>query len=412
MPTPPSFSKLVVLVAGLLVATGLVAFGTGDDYELQVLVPSAEGALEGAPAFIDGFPAGTVTDVGVQGDSAKLTVEIDEEHAPLHAGTVARIGWNSLLGRRLVEVMPGPEANPELPDGQLVESDYERVELDDVMAALDAPTRRHVQQLVSQLDATLQGRERDLNRTLDTAGPFVGELGAVLEQIGGDGPAIRSLVSRLRQITATLAARDRETAQTVTNLSALVQETVTQQRNVAAALAELPATASAGTRFFRTVPPAVDRTVALLHDVRPATQRLPSVARKLNPVLSDLRPTVDRLRPTLAAARSLLRQTPGLLDTGAQTLPEAESAVRAFQPAVTFLRPYTPEVIGFLNNWASLFSAKNSEGHFGRALVPASGSSLSNNPGVLPPGMTQWGAPAPGQLVGQPWTDANGDQVR
>jgi phospholipid/cholesterol/gamma-HCH transport system substrate-binding protein len=246
MPTPPSFSKLVVLVAGLLVATGLVAFGTGDDYELQVLVPSAEGALEGAPAFIDGFPAGTVTDVGVQGDSAKLTVEIDEEHAPLHAGTVARIGWNSLLGRRLVEVMPGPEANPELPDGQLVESDYERVELDDVMAALDAPTRRHVQQLVSQLDATLQGRERDLNRTLDTAGPFVGELGAVLEQIGGDGPAIRSLVSRLRQITATLAARDRETAQTVTNLSALVQETVTQQRNVAAALAELPATASAG----------------------------------------------------------------------------------------------------------------------------------------------------------------------
>ena len=407
--------KLLVVGVGMLALAliGALQMTGGDDtYELEFLMPSADGMYPGAAATAGGFTVGEVSAVAVQGDQARITVEIDPSNAPMHAGTLARIGWNSLIGRRQLELSPGPATNPDLPSGKLIESSVERVELDDIVATLDEPTRAKVQELVGTLEQTLEGNAVSLNQTLDSAGPFVQALGEVLRGVGQDGPAIKSLVTRLHKITSTLSDRDQELAATVENLGLLVESAAQQQTQITEALDDLPATLEAGTEFFGNVPAAVDETVPLLEDLRPATDQLPAVAAKLNPVLTDLRPTVAELRPTLAAASSLLSETPGLLDAGSATLPSLESALGSLQPAVTFLRPYTPEVIGFLTNWTSLFSAKNAAGHFGRALVPASATSFNSNPGILPPGMTQWEAPSPGQLVGQSWTDANGDAVR
>jgi phospholipid/cholesterol/gamma-HCH transport system substrate-binding protein len=179
----------------------------------------------------------------------------------------------------------------------------------------------------------------------------------------------------------------------------------------------LPGTVAAGTTFFDKVPAAVDNAVPLINSLQPTIHQLPRLAARLNPVLTDLRPTVSELRPTLASARQLLGVTPGLLDAGSATVPDITTVLGRLEPAVSFLRPYTPEVIGFLTNWTSLFSAKNSAGHYGRALVPASISSFNSNPtGIIPPGMSQWQAPGPGANAavanGTQVLDANGDAIR
>jgi phospholipid/cholesterol/gamma-HCH transport system substrate-binding protein len=401
-------SAAVVAVVGV----GVMKVMPHHDYELQLLMPSAEGSFVGARTMIDGQEVGHVKDVSVEGNHAKVTVEVDSAHAPLHAGTTAHITWNSVIGRRQVELVPGPAKNPELPSGKVVDSSTERVELDDLVAALDAPTRAKVQKLVAGLQSTLHGSEGDVRSTLDSAGPFVQAIGEVLKGVGQDGPAIRRLVMQLHSMTSTLSSRHTELAATVQNLTALVSSAAQQQEQIKAALDEVPGTVQEGSAFFSRVPAAVDQTVPLLNDLRPATKQLPSVAHNLNPVLTDLRPTVAALRPTLQAARALLGVTPDLLDSTHATIPGIDDAVSSLQPAVAFLRPYTPEVIGFLTNWTSLFSAKNAAGHFGRALVPFSASQLNDNPGILPPGMTQDKEPAPGSIIGQAWTDANGDGVR
>lgn len=405
------------LAAGAVAALALVGIVavTGDDvdaYEVRMLMPSAEGAIEGATAMVNGHGVGRVTDIGVQGGQALVTVRIDEEFAPLHAGTRARIRWNSILGRRNLELLPGPERNPELPSGKTISSDIERVELDDVLAALDSRTRKNVQGLVKELQSTLGGNEKQLRNTLTQAGPFVEALGEVLDGVGQDGAAIRSLVKDLHGVTRVLATRDQELGRTVGNLSSLLRSVAAQQKQVKAALQEAPGTLQAGTEFLGRVPRAVDAAVPLLEDLQPATRQLPALARHLNPVLRDLRPTVDALRPTLGSLQSLLQFTPGLLDSAHATVPELESALYAAGPAVSFLRPYTPEVIGFATNWTSIFASKNMSGHYGRALITTSASALNSNPGILPPGLEQDPAPAPGSLVGQAWTDANGDTVR
>lgn len=403
------------LIGGVVAAVavvGLKAASGEDPYRLDVVTPAADGLVTGSEVRIGGQDVGEVAEIKVEGDQARLLLDLDPDNAPLHAGTTVHVRWNSVVGRRYVDVTPGPQSNPALPEGKMLKADTERVELDDIVKALDEPTRAKVKKLVSQLDTTLNRSDADINATIEEAGPFVEGLGEILEGVGKDGEAISALVTNLRQVTQALSARDAGVADTVQDLRALVAVAVRQAGQVRTALDEVPATLRTAKAFFGKVPGAVDETVPLLDDLQPAIAKLPSVARRLDPVLRDLRPVVAELRPTLNAADELLQETPGLLSIATQTVPDLETALAQLQPAVSFLRPYTPEITGFLTNWASLFSAKNGAGHFGRALIPASVSSFNSNPGILPPFMFQAQEPEPGSLIEQPWTDANGDGVR
>lgn len=404
------------IAAALLLAIGVTRF-SGDSYDVRFQMASFNSGYKNASVTIAGQVVGKISDLRVVDGQAVVTASIDKAYAPLHAGTQARLAWRNAIGARTLDITPGATTNPALPSGKLIRATSEPVELDDVLASLDAPTRANLQKVVAQLKATLTGNEANLNKTVATAGPLVGALGDVLKGVGQDGPAIKALVTDLNALTTRLNTRDAKTAQTLVKLRRLVGAAASQQQEISAALDDLPGTVEAGTAFFDKVPGAVDKAVPLIHDLTPTVRQLPQVAAKLNPVLSDLRPTVNELRPTLSSARQLLAVTPGLLDAGSATVPDVDSALGRLEPAVSFLRPYTPEVIGFLTNWTSLFTAKNSQGHFGRALVPASVASFNSNPtGIIPPGMTQWNEPGPGAngavANGTQVLDANGDAIR
>lgn len=398
-------------VALLVVGIGVVLVAQ-DDYELKVLMRNADHAIyPGGQVRLNGQQVGEITDVGVQGDQALVTAAVDGDHAPLPAGTTARISWLSVVGTRVLELVPGKQGNPDLPSGKMVTSKVERVEIDDLLATLDGPTRKRVQGLVKRLDTTLRGRDKDVQSTLKTAGPSIRALGDVMRAVGEDGPAIRSLVNRLRKMTGELANRDDELAQTVQSLGTLTSRAGKKQESLKEALGELPSTMQEAQRTLGDVPKTVDATVPLLADLRPATRQLQRVSGNLSPVLKELRPTVADLGPTLRSGRALLGETPGLLDSAHATLPDVNDAVTGLQPAVEHFRPYTPELAGWLSNWTSIF-ASQSNGNYVRTLIPASATSFTDNPGLLPPGMSRDPKPAPGSIVDQPWTDANGDGVR
>lgn len=390
---------------------------TSNPYEVRFQMTSFSSGYKSAQVTIGGNVVGSITDLRVVNGQAMVTASIDSAYAPLHAGTQARLAWRNAIGARTLDITPGSEKNPVLPSGMVIHTAAEPVQLDDVLASLDAPTRANLQAVVANLQKTLGGNEGNLNRTAATAGPLISALGDVLSGIGQDGPAIKTLVTELTALTTRLNTRDANTAQTLLKLRTLVSAAAGQQQQIRAALDALPGTVASGTSFFSKVPATVDKAVPLLADLTPTLHQLPQIAAKLNPVLTDLRPTVSALRPTLASARQLLGVTPGLLDSGSATLPGVTTSLGRLEPAVSFLRPYTPEVIGFLTNWTSLFSAKNSAGHFGRALVPVSSTSFNSNPtGILPPGISQWLDPGPGANAavanGTQVLDANGDPIR
>lgn len=395
----------VVLAAG--VAIGMAT--SSSPYQLQFIMDSAEGTFAGNRAMIGGREAGTVEKVEVRDDKALVTVNLDDDFAPLHAGTDARISWQAVLNERFLEILPGPDSGPVLPSGSRVQSHYERVELDQLLATLDPTTLKDTNSVVQQVAAALKGRDQGLKGTLQYGGPAFNALGEVLQGVGSDGPAIRDLVTQLHQVTSTLSARGARLSGTVNNLGDLTGAAASQQQALSDGIAQLPSTLSATRTTLDKVPGAVDQTVPLLKDLQPATAKLPGIAANLSPVLADLRPAVAQLKPTLGSAESLLDRTPGLIDSAHDVLPGATDVVTRAEPAVAFLRPYTPELTGWLTNWTGIWAGRDKVGGYARALLTTSASALGDNPGVIPPGQRRDERPAPGSLVGQPWTDANGD---
>jgi phospholipid/cholesterol/gamma-HCH transport system substrate-binding protein len=406
---------LTAMVAAVLVlattAAGVMSFN--GPYRVTVMLDNAANLIEGSLIKVNGFDAGTIESLDVVDGRAQLSLVLDREYAPLHDGATAAIVWKALLGERLVNLTDGPVGNAEIPSGGMLMGEQPSpVELDTVLAALDPPTRATLNSLTRNLDETLSGSEADLNATLRTAGPAIGALGDVLRGLGTDGEAVRQLVTRLNETMTILARRDGDVSRVVDQLGGAVDQIVAQREALGESLRELPPTLRQARTTLDSVPGTVEEVTPLLGALAPATARLPGVAADLRPLLSDLRPAIADLRPTLDSASELLQFTPGLLDSGTATVPAIEETVAGITPALAFLRPYTPELAGFLTNWNSANANFDRNGHYARIYVTAGAENVNANPGVLPPGTTKNLAPLPGELVGQPWTDAFGEGMR
>ncbi|MBZ5735312.1 MlaD family protein [Nocardioides sp. TRM66260-LWL] len=404
--------SIAAVVIATLACLGIRAVSARDPYTLTMLMPAADGTFVGAKVVEGGQQVGHVSDLGVRDGQAAVTITLDDAFAPVPAGTNARIKWESVLGARIVELTPGKASNPPLASGHLVTGNLEGVEIDDLLATLDAPTRAQVKKLVGNLDSTLAGHETDLNRTLLEAGPTFKTLGAVAAAVGQDGPAIRQIVQQLHGVAATVAGRDQRLAASVRRLNTLTAAVAGQQQALSQTLARLPGTIDAATTTLNGVEQPVTDTRAVLRTLRPTADRLPAVAADLRPVLADAAPALARLPRTLSSADSLLKRTPDLVAGANDLLPDLNSSLLQVNPMVAFLRPYTPELVGWLSNWTSLFASQNASGNYARALITASASSLDDVQSRVPVGQKQDARPAPGSLAGQPWTDANGDAIQ
>jgi phospholipid/cholesterol/gamma-HCH transport system substrate-binding protein len=205
----------------------------------------------------------------------------------------------------------------------------------------------------------------------------------------------------------------------VTNTNAFAGQVATQQHQLSDSLKELPPALRETNATLHAIPPAVDPTDDLLKDLRPATAQLPGVANDLVPFMHDLRPTVHDLGPALESARDMLKYSPDFLDSTKHAFPDLKDFFKGYQPAVSFLRPYVPEAIGWLQNWGKNFGAFDSQGHLWAATLGEVGPQAFDEDITNPPPLTQDQTPAPGEVVNQKWNDpdkpkrdANGSPVK
>ncbi|WP_445187809.1 MlaD family protein [Pseudonocardia sp. Cha107L01] len=410
MTTLKNFRSTILGVVLLAVAL-VVGYNSWprESYAVQVVLPSAENLAVGGKVWINGFDSGWVQDIKVKDGKAVVTAGIARENAPLHTGTTSRVQWYAALGERILSIYPGPATNPEIPNGALLEAKADQVEVDQVLAALDTPTRQKLNGLIQSLHTTTKGKEQNIQATLQSAGPTVQAAGAIFDAVGRDGPAIHALVTQLRQMIEVTARQQNDIRGTVDGLDRFSSNVATAQSQLSDTLKELPPTLRVANDTLGDIPPAADAASKMLKDLRGATKNLPAIADDLEPVLHDLRPTLHKLRPGLVALGDFLQRSPELLDNTHQVLPQAQTFVEEYQPAISFLRPYTPELQGWLQNWGKNFGSYDSQGHLWAAnLGEASTQAFDDDP-VAPPPIKQVGEPKPGATIDQPWDDANQD---
>jgi phospholipid/cholesterol/gamma-HCH transport system substrate-binding protein len=400
-----------VLVVGLLTAAGMTWLGGGRGYEVTFVFPHATNLFAGSRAQIQGFPAGQVKGLEVRDGQALVRVAVDDDHAPLRAGTTARIDYQSFPGERLVAILPGPESNAALPDGAMITGNTARVELDQILTALDPETRESLRRLIPELDAALAGHEDDLAATLEAAGPALDALAGVLEALGQDGPALHRLLGSVRDMSERLVTRKDAVRQTIDGFDRNLAATAHRAEALAQGLDQLPGTLQAAESVLGKVPAATAVALPLLSDLLPAAQALPAAAADLRPFLAELRPTLADLRPVLVSLSAFLDQTPGLLDQTHAVVPPFTGVVSSLLPVFDFLRPYSPELAGLVSNLSSASANYDTHGHFLRVWTTFGTTSMVDS-NVLSALVRREPARAPGELEGQPLTDAAGSPVR
>ncbi|MGH9136383.1 MAG: MCE family protein [Acidimicrobiales bacterium] len=231
-----------VLVASALVATGCgLVGGGGDTYSVSVFFPRAVALYERSNVRVLGLPAGTVTDIEVEGDRVRVVLELDSD-IPVPVDATAALVPQSLIGERYVQLMPawieGDDRLQDLPADERVielEQTIVPVEPDDALAAtnefLQSLNPEGLGRLIGNLAETLDGNGATLNSALASITGLVDTFAARDEQLA-------AIVENLDVLTSTLAGREAQIGRVLDSFAqattVLAQERQSIERFVAA----------------------------------------------------------------------------------------------------------------------------------------------------------------------------------
>ncbi len=196
------------------------------------------------------------------------------------------------------------------------------MQLDEVLKALNGPTRKNLQQTLGELgDAFDKGLAKSFNKSLPDQGPAFKFTAIVTEALLGRRP--HDLSGVVRDFGTTAAALDRSPARLkslLQNFNVFARSLAIEDDNLQAAVGELPRTlAAAG--------PALDS----LNRSFPPTRRLAVTAlpgvRSSRPAIAALRPLVAQLAGVVGEdelrglSRDLRGSTPGLVRLSNRSVP-------------------------------------------------------------------------------------------
>jgi phospholipid/cholesterol/gamma-HCH transport system substrate-binding protein len=288
-------------------------------YTVSAAFPSANNIRTNAPVRIAGVEVGKVTKIEHDADGAQaaiVSMRIERRGLPIHRDATMKIRPRIFLeGNFFVDVQPGSASAPKLHDGDRIPINQTAapVQLDQVLSALQAPTRRDLQGILRELSSGLgDGGARALNRSIPFWAPAYRDTSIVTDAL--QGTEDHDLSRFIEHEGTTAAALDRH----ATALKALIVDFDTTAATLAAhdeqlssAVAELPRTLRAAEPALRTLNAAFPPVRRLIHDARPA---------------------VRSSSPTLDAAVPFVRQVRGLVSE-----PELRGLSRDLRPVVPSL---------------------------------------------------------------------------
>ena len=373
-------------------------------YQVQIDFDEATQLSDTADVRISGVTVGRVRKTVLHGQRTRATIAIKPEYAPIPNDTRAILRLKTLLGETYIELTPGSKGSGALPDNAVLDPGQvaPTVELDEVLRAVDADTRRALQRFLKGLAAGVDDRGSDLNAALGNLEPVAGQTNDLLTVLDSQRGAVRRLVADTGTVFDALGQRQGELRGLIVEGDRVLRSTARRNQDLAETVRILPTT---------------------LREARPTLADLELLVGDATPVVRDLRPAARALGPTLVDAVALAPElerlfgdVDRLIDVSRTALPAATRFVKAAQPVFEVLVPTLAEarpVVEFLeqnkrefvtmwaniaaDNQASQIGANGKRLHYIRALVPITSEGLvasdqrfgtnRHNPSIAPGGL-------------------------
>lgn len=376
---------VAALAVGIVLAA-IVIFSGDSGLSYKLLFETGGQLVPGNQVLVGGQAIGTIDEITLTDDAqAEVAISVDE---PLHQGTTASVRATSLSGiaNRYISIAPGPNSEPEIPDGTTIPSDKTTspVDLDQLFNTLDKPTRTALQNVIKGQAAIYSGNNEAARATYKYFAPGLQATTRLLSELTRDQTSLsRFLVQGSTALGAIAQRRDDLSALTENANRAFGAIAARNQEFDRALVALPPAMRQANTTFVN--------LRAALDDLDPLITDLGVVAPALPGFLRNLQDTVNPASPVFHDLRlSITKPGPNNdLNDSLALLPGAERAVRASvdptinalndsQHVVDFAVPYTPDLLGFISKFGEVTAYYDANGHYARVL-PASANLFAYN---------------------------------
>jgi phospholipid/cholesterol/gamma-HCH transport system substrate-binding protein len=352
-------------------------FGGGSGYTVTAEFQSASQLVNGNQVMIGGRAVGKVKSISLAPNGlARVKFTVDSDFAPLHEGTQAVIRVNSLSGiaNRYVSLTLGPTAENPIPDGGTIPAakTQSAVDLDAILNSLDEPTRKGLQNIIRGSAANLDGKGTQASESLKYLSPALSTTAQLTDELARDQVEFQRFVTDTSGVVTTLASRSTDLSELVANANAFSHAIGSQSASLSQALAVLPATLQNGTKTFSNLHGTLDDLDVLVNESKPATKHLAKFFSELRPLLRDADPTIRDLNTLIRAPGAnndlieLLSKQPSLTNLAKQDFPRTIQALQKSQPVIDYIRPYSPELTGWLTRYSQSASPYDGNGHFAR----------------------------------------------
>ncbi len=281
-----------------------------------------------------------------------------------------------------------PQLRAEADDGATLGLDKTTpiVDLDQLFATLDERTRRSLQQVIQGTAASLKGRGKEANQGAKYFSPAISTSARLDNEVDRDQQAFEDVIVHGARVTTALAERRDDLSNLVANAATTAGAIGDENQALAETLDRLPPTLRQANTTFVNLRATLTDLDRLTDASLPATKRLAPLLRALRPLVADARPTIRDLRLLVTNPGAdndlidLLRKAPRLEALAKPTFAHSITALRKSEPVVSFIRPYTPDFVGWLRDFGQGGSNYDANGHYARIQPMFNAFSFTSNP--------------------------------
>jgi phospholipid/cholesterol/gamma-HCH transport system substrate-binding protein len=356
----------------------------GTDFrEVEAELETAQAVTpgQGQTVNIAGVEVGQIASVRLEDGKAIVGMKIEREHATIYRDATILLRPKTGLKDMVAELTPGTRAAGELEDGQRIPASQTLpdVNLDEILASLDADTRDYLRILLGDGGRALRGNGRELAQAIRRIEPTARYARRVNEQLAERRRNIKRVIHNFSLLMEELGSKDDQVAEFVENSNAVFASLAGQDANIRATLRELPSALDATQEALAGADAMATELGPTLEDLRPAARALGPALRETRPFLTETTPIIrDQLRPFSRAALPTVRELrPAMRDLAAVT-PNLTRTFRVLNALVNTLayNPPGPTREGYLFwlSWANhvgatVFATQDAHGPIRHGLV-------------------------------------------
>lgn len=358
---------------------GVVAyllFAPEPSREYRLVFQNSSQLVKGGVVRIGGTPVGTIKGIQLtKDDLAEVRVGVSDEFAPLHKGTTAAVRAQGQAGvaSRYVDISPGSNLEPELPDDAVIPIDAtaSTVDLDQIFNAIDGKTRAGLRRWIDGFSQWYDGREAEGNASAKELPKTLAAFTRLGAQINAQDADFQRLLVTSGKAMGALGQHSQQLTGAVAGARGTVQALGADTAALNGVLRDLPGTLQNGSKALANLRPAIDDFQKLVDASDEPSRILASYFRDdLRPVLKDSVPVIKSFRTLLERpgpgndVLDSLRDLPAVAKATDSAFPQGIKGLKTSSPMLAFLRPYAPDLMGWFRGFGGAAGTYDANGHY------------------------------------------------